>query len=70
MLPEDRALVFAQLAIMTGLLATIITVFMGEQALILFFLMVGWVQGMNQVQVGVGSRDRSKQKFRFQRVLT
>ncbi len=34
---EDRGLVFAQLAIMTGLLTTIITVFLGEQAQIAVF---------------------------------
>ncbi len=55
MRPEDRGLVFAQLAIMTGLLTTITTVFLGEQALILFFLMAGWVQGMNPDRVGTGS---------------
>jgi hypothetical protein len=70
MRPEDRGLVFAQLAIMTGLLTTIITVFLGEQALILFFLMVGWVQGMNPVRVGAENGDASKQQFRFKRVLT
>jgi O-antigen ligase len=69
MRPEDRGLVFAQLAILTGLLATITTVFMGEQALILFFLMVGWVQGMNPHREGAGSGD-AVAPFRFNRVLT
>lgn len=66
---EDRGLVFAQLAILTGLLATITTVFLGEQALIVFSLMVGWVQGMNPVLAGAGSKE-AVAAFRFQRVLT
>ena len=66
---EDRGLVFTQLAIMIGLLTTITTVFMGEQALILFFLMVGWVQGMNPAAVGAGNRE-TVAPFKFQRVLT
>ncbi|MGA3262817.1 MAG: O-antigen ligase family protein [Terracidiphilus sp.] len=68
--PEDRGLVFAQLAILTGLLTTITTVYLGEQALILFFLMVGWVQGMNPVWVGAGVGDASAPRYRFQKVLT
>ena len=55
--PEDRGLVFAHLAMLTGLLTTITTVYMGEQALILFFLMAGWVQGMNR-RFGVGAFRR------------
>jgi hypothetical protein len=66
---EDRGLVFAQLAIMTGVLTTIITVFLGEQALILFFMIVGWVQGMNPVGAGAESGD-AVAPFRFHRVLT
>ncbi len=66
---EDRGLVFAQLAIMTGLLTTIITVFLGEQALTLFFLIAGWVQGMNPVLAGAGTGDAIA-PFKFQRVLT
>ncbi len=69
MRPEDRGLVFAQLAIMTGLLTTITTVFLGEQALILFFLMAGWVQGMNPDRMGTGSGN-AVAPFRFHRVLT
>jgi O-antigen ligase len=66
---EDRGLVFAQLAIMTGLLTTILTVFLGEQALTLFFLIAGWVQAMNPVLAGAGDGD-SLAPYKFQRVLT
>jgi O-antigen ligase len=66
---EDRGLVFAQLAIMTGLLTTILTVFLGEQALTLFFLIAGWVQAMNPVLAGAGDGD-SVAPYKFQRVLT
>jgi O-antigen ligase len=69
MRPEDRGLVFAQLAILMGLMTTITTVFLGEQALILFFLMAGWVQGMNPVRMGAGSGD-AVAPFKFHRVLT
>jgi hypothetical protein len=68
--PQDRGLVFAHLAMLTGLLTTITTAYLGEQALILFFLMVGWVQGMNPVWVGAGVEDASAPHYRFQRVLT
>jgi O-antigen ligase len=66
---EDRGLVFAQLAIMAGLLTTITTAFLGEQTLTLFFLIAGWVQGMNPVGVGAGNGD-AVAPFRFHRVLT
>jgi O-antigen ligase len=69
MAPEDRGLVFAQLAILTGVLTTITTVFLGEQALILFFMMVGWVQAMNPAGARVGSGD-AVAPFKFHRVLT
>lgn len=66
--PEDRGLVFAHLAILMGLLITLTTVYLGQQAQILFFLIAGWVQGMNPAQVGAGVV--SAPRFRFQRVLT
>jgi O-antigen ligase len=69
MRPEDRGLVFAQLAILIGVLTTITTVFLGEQALILFFMMVGWVQAMNPVGAGAVRGD-AVAPFKFHRVLT
>jgi O-antigen ligase len=68
--PEDRGLVFAQLAILIGLMITLLTVFLGEQTLILFFLIAGWVQAMNPVALGEGSGNTSAQRFRFNRVMT
>ena len=68
--PEDRGLVFAHLAILIGLMITLLTVFLGEQTLILFFLIAGWVQAMNPVVLGEGSGNASTQRFRFNRVMT
>ena len=53
---EDRGLVYAHLAVLAGLLTTLTTVFMGEQSMILFYLIAGWVQGMNPA--GLGARNR------------
>jgi len=63
--PDDRALVFAHLAVLMGLAATITTVFLGEQALILCYLIVGWIHGLNPVVVG----EQAALPFKFRRVL-
>ena len=46
---EDRMLAYAHLAVLIGLMTTLSTVFLGEQAVMLFFLFVGWVQAMRPV---------------------
>jgi O-antigen ligase len=51
---EDRALIVA----------------LGEQAVVLFFLVVGWGQAMNPQRVGEAAPDRVIPQFQFQRVLT
>ncbi len=66
---EDRGLVFAQLAIMTGLMTTIITVFSRRAGADVVFLIAGWVQAMNPVLAGAGNGD-AVAPFKFQRVLT
>ena len=43
---EDRMLAFAHLAFLIGLMTTLTSVYLGEQAVMLFFLFVGWVQAM------------------------
>ena len=44
--PDDRLLVSAHLAVQIGLLTTLATVYMGEQVTPMFFLITGWIHGM------------------------
>jgi ABC-type maltose transport system permease subunit len=44
---EDRMLALAHLAVLIGLMTTLATVYMGEQVVMLFFLIAGWVQAMH-----------------------
>jgi len=67
---EDRALIVAHLAALIGVMTTITTVFLGEQAIVLFFLVVGWGQGMNPQYVGETAPNRRIPQFQFERVLT
>jgi O-antigen ligase len=67
---DDRALIVAHLAALIGVLTTITTVFLGEQAIVMFFLVVGWGQGMNPQLVSETVRSRRTPQFQFQRVLT
>jgi len=67
---EDRAIIVAHLAALIGVMTTITTVFLGEQAILLFFLVVGWGQGMNPLRVDAAVPNRLIPQFRFQRVLT
>jgi hypothetical protein len=70
MAPEDRALIVAHLAAIIGVMTTITTVFLGEQAIMLLFLIVGWGQAMNPQRVGAATSNRLIPQFQFQRVLT
>jgi len=67
---EDRALIVAHLAALIGVMTTITTVFLGEQAILLFFLVVGWGQGMNPQRAEETAPGGLLPQFRFQRVLT
>jgi hypothetical protein len=67
---EDRALIVAHMAALIGVMTTITTVFLGEQAIILFFLVVGWSQGMNPQRIREAAPSRLFPQFQFQRVLT
>lgn len=67
---EDRAIIVAHLAALIGVMTTITTVFLGEQAILLFFLVVGWSQGMNPQRLDESAPNRLIPQFRFQRVLT
>ena len=65
---EDKALVFAHLTILMGLATALTTVYLGEQALILLFFVIGWIHGMRPagVDIGIGTPEK---EFRFQKVL-
>jgi hypothetical protein len=66
---EDKALIFAHLTVLMGMMASLTTVYLGEQALILMFLVVGWIQGMNPAEGGSVGQNAA-QAFQFQRVLS
>jgi hypothetical protein len=67
---EDRALVFAHLTVLMGLMTALTTVYLGEQALLLLFLIVGWIQGMNPAPIAPFKRNAKNAELRFQKVLT
>jgi len=71
---EDRALVFAHLTVLMGLMTALTTVYLGEQALLLLFLVVGWIQGMRPAGlrpfgISFGARKAREPEFHFQKVL-
>ncbi|MGA2538480.1 MAG: hypothetical protein ABSF53_20900, partial [Terracidiphilus sp.] len=68
--PEDRALVFAHLTILLGLTVALISVYLGEQALILLFFMIGWIHGMKPAGVEAAVGKAMVPEFQFQKVLT
>jgi len=68
--PEDRALVFAHMTILLGLTVALISVYLGEQALILLFFMIGWIHGMKPAGVEAAVGKAMAPVFQFQRVLT
>jgi hypothetical protein len=70
MLPEDRMLVYAHMAVLIGLMTTLTTVYMGEQVVMVFFLLIGWVQGMNPARVQARVAGTVAPQFRFRRVLS
>ncbi|WP_420236777.1 O-antigen ligase family protein [Telmatobacter bradus] len=51
---ETRRLAFAHISVFIGLLTSLATVYMGEQVVMLFFLMAGWVQSMHPKAPGDG----------------
>lgn len=67
--PEDRALVFAHMAVLMGLLSALATVYMGEQVVILFFFIIGWVQGMKAAPARNGTLAVYAPRYEFRRVL-
>jgi hypothetical protein len=67
---EDRALVFAHLTVLMGLMTALTTVYLGEQALLLLFFIVGWIHGMKPAGAGAAIGNTRAEEFRFQTVLT
>ena len=67
---EDKALVFAHLTVLMGLMVSLTTVYLGEQALLLLFFIVGWIHGMNPAGMGLGSGKARSHEFQFQKVLS
>jgi len=62
--PEDRLLVFAHISVYIGLLVTLATVYMGEQVVMIFFLITGWVQSMNPGQAETSESSTDTTGFR------
>jgi len=67
---EDRALVFAHLTVLMGMMIALTTVYLGEQALLLLFLIVGWIHGMKAAGMNLGLSHATQPAYRFQKVLT
>jgi hypothetical protein len=66
---EDRTLAFAHLAVLIGLMTTLTTVYMGEQVVMLFFLLAGWVQAMHPAVERVPLVNPLAPQMGFRRVL-
>jgi hypothetical protein len=46
------------------------TVYLGEQALLLLFFIVGWIHGMKPAGIGPANSRAVAHEFQFQKVLT
>jgi hypothetical protein len=67
---EDRALVFAHLTVLMGLAISLTTVYLGEQALLMLFFLLGWIQAMKGPEAEQAFMPAASQAVRFHRVLT
>jgi hypothetical protein len=71
---EDRAFVFAMLAMMTVLWLTLLTVFLGAQLPQFAFLLIGWIQSMVPGKAAQYSSaqiaENRNEKFALRRVFT
>jgi hypothetical protein len=66
---EDIALAFAHLTVLMGLTIALTTVYLGEQSLILLFLIVGWIHGMRAAGANFGVGSERGPTYQFQKVL-
>ncbi len=65
---EDRMLMFAHLSVLIGLLTTLATVYLGQQVVILFYLLAGWIQAM-QPRPAVAEAAAAQTTAGFRHVL-
>jgi len=56
--------------VLMGLMTALTTVYLGEQALLLLFFIVGWIHGMKPAGAGMGFENARTEEFRFQTVLS
>jgi len=69
---HDRFLLFVQLGVLIGLMTTIATVYLGQQTELMLFLIIGWVQAIDEQKLAVAAGYRIEQierTHRFQSVL-
>jgi len=67
---EDRLLIFAHIAVLMGLLTSLATVYMGGEVMVVYFMLIGWVQGMNPALAQAGASGSMARPLQFRRVLT
>jgi hypothetical protein len=67
--PRDRMLAFAHMSVLIGLVATLATVYLGEQVVMLFFLLTGWVQAMRAAPALAPVAGPLDSRAGFRRVL-
>ena len=63
---DDRFLLYAHLGVVVSLLATMTTVYMGQQVAPLYFLVLGWIQGMDPDRLATDSDWSRKNLQRLQ----
>jgi hypothetical protein len=70
LVPEDRLLIFAHIAVLMGLLTSLATVYMGGEVMVVYFMVIGWVQGMRPRLAVAGAPGALGRPLRFRKVLT
>jgi hypothetical protein len=60
----DKALVFSHFTVLMGIAVTLSTVYLGEQALTMMFVIVGWIQGMTLMHSKKQTADTLARGFR------
>ncbi len=63
---DDRFLLYAHLGVVVSLLVTMTTVYVGQQVAPLYFLVLGWMQGMDRDRLAADSEWSRKQLQRMQ----
>ena len=70
--PEDRHFYFTMLGMLSGIVLTVFTVFMGGQTYEFFFLLIGWTQGISRTPslAADTSEEREPVALRLNRIYT